>query len=87
MRAGGPARTVALRACISMREGRLREETREGRTWKEGQKRGGLEVQEQEDKGKKTGKKDFSNFLCVLSSFPDYPRNVGRLSVLLRVAP
>lgn len=87
MRAGGPARTVALRACISMREGcekgtlerrrDARRGRREKRTRKEGRKRGGLdEVQKQEDKGKKAGKKGlFELSLCA----KQLPENVGWL--------
>lgn len=38
-------------------------------------------------RAKRLARRDFSNFLCVLSSFPGYlDENVGRLSVLLRVA-
>lgn len=96
LRAGGLARTVALRACISMREGcekggRSKEEEREERTRG---KRNGREKVSTRCRSRRTrlakrlARRDFSNFLCVLSSFPGYPdpENVGRLSVLLRVA-
>lgn len=99
MRTGGPARTVALRACISMRgeqrergareklgDARRDEDEREGR-----EKRNGREVETtgtgaRERGAKRLAKRDFSNFLCVLSSFPGYSAEsrTGR-SVLLRV--
>lgn len=101
MRTGGPARTVALRACISMRgEQRERGSSREVGTqegmrmgeWKDAKKRDGREEVETSGAGarergaKRLAKRDFSNFLCVLSSFPGYSAEsrTGR-SVLLRV--
>lgn len=81
MRAGGPARTVALRACISMREGcekgtlERRRDARRGsfRTRKEGRKRGLDEVQEQEDKSKKAGKKGLFELSLCAKQLPGLP--------------
>lgn len=89
MRAGELARTVALHACISMREGcekgtlerrkrrerrRRRGSEREERTRKEGRKREGLdEVQEQEDEGKKAGKKRLFELSLCAKQLPGLP--------------
>lgn len=89
LRAGGLARTVALRACISMREGcekggRSKEEEREERmrTRKEGRKREGLdEVQEQEDKGKKTGKKGLFELSLCAKQLPGLPGRERRTAL------
>lgn len=98
MRAGGPARTVALRACISMREGcekgtlerrrdARREDGRKGRGKRDGREEVSTRCRSRRTRAKRLARRDFSNFLCVLSSFPGYPdENVGWLSVLLRVA-
>ena len=80
------ARTVALRACISMREGSEKERKSErGREAKGCGKReetgrrtnlrsfesGQLEEQtETGGRAKRLARRDFSNFLCVLSSLP-----------------
>lgn len=59
-----------------MREGsekgriRVRERRESG---KRDGKRGEFDRSEKRRRGKKTSKKDFSNFLCVLSSFSEYP--------------
>lgn len=92
MRAGGLARTVALRACISMREGcekgtlerrgARRGGGQEERTRKEGRKREGLgEVQEQEDKGKKAGKKGLFELSLCAKQLPGLPGRERRTAL------
>lgn len=92
MRAGGPARTVALRACISMREGyekgtleRRRDARRGERTrGKDAERgtRGGLdEVQEQEDKGKKADKKGLFELSLCAKQLPELPGRKRRTAL------
>lgn len=66
----------ALACERAARKGRSREEeTREGgkRTRKEGRKRGLDEVQEQEDKGKKAGKKGLFELSLCAKQLPGLP--------------
>lgn len=59
----------ALACERAARKGRSGEETREGGTGGKDEERG---TEERRTRAKRLARRDFSNFLCVLSSFPGY---------------